>query len=100
MNESITRKMSFAFDLSWFDHRLHAIMVLHARYGRCPGGVLNQKSDGGVRTGNLKTHPPTHIFSGIYQYLQIFDKYLLTFQVFRKFLYDIKKNRFKSRDSR
>ena len=62
--------------------------------------IHDQKSDGGVRTRSLKTHPPTHIFSGIYQYLQIFDKYLLTFQVFRKFLYDIKKNRFKSRDSR
>ena len=28
-------------------------------------GALDQKSDGGVRTGNGKTHPPIQIFSEI-----------------------------------
>ena len=27
--------------------------------------ALDQRSDGGVRTGNGKTHPPIHIFSEI-----------------------------------
>ena len=29
------------------------------------GGALDQRSDGGVRTENGKTHPPIHIFSEI-----------------------------------
>ena len=47
-----------------------------------PGGrVLDQKSDGGVRTGNLKTHPTTQIFfSDIDPYVQIFDEYFTTFR--------------------
>ena len=57
MHESITRKMSFAFDLSWY-HRLHAIMVLHARYGRCPGGgYLTRKVTGcGDRKSKIFHH--------------------------------------------
>ena len=30
-----------------------------------PGEELDQINDGGVQTGNGKTNPPTHIFSGI-----------------------------------
>ena len=49
------------------------------------GGGTRQKRV--VRTKNLKIHPPTHIFSDIDPYLQIFDENFSTFiRVFDHFL--------------
>ena len=58
-------------------------------------GVLDQESDGGVRTGNINNHPPTHTFfqvnTHIYRFLTDIFRHFSVFLT----IHDFKKNRYK-----